>query len=42
MQSPGGEQRMSVVCKTFVPFIEDKIDNFMKFAVCNEETETLC
>jgi len=41
MQSPGGEQCTSVVCKTLVPFTEHKIDDFMKFPVCNEEIKTV-
>jgi len=41
MQSPGGEQCTSVVCKTFVAFTKHKIDDFMKFPVCNEEIKTV-
>ena len=41
MQSPGGEQCTSVVCKMLVPFTEHKINDFMKFAVCNEEIKTV-
>ena len=31
---------VTVVCKTFVAFTEHKIDDFMKFTVCNEEIKT--
>jgi len=30
-----------VVCKMLVPFTEHKINDFMKFAVCNEEIKTV-